>query len=151
MKLLKRQLCDLWDINCIRKGNKLLWGQFIQFNFPKLFFPSRICLILMIYLRKNLLIDERHHKWKLALTCFCLQNTAFSEIKFYPRDIQNFVHIFLVHLVSLVVDPCKEISSVKLFYCMFTQYPIQNWYVSRSLDVHHCGSWWWCFGHQTHK
>lgn len=46
---------------------------------------------------------------------FCLKNNAFYEIKFYPRDFQNFVYIFLVHLVSLVVDPCKEIFSLKLF------------------------------------
>lgn len=74
----------------------------------------------MIYLRKNLLIDERQHKWKLALIYFRLKNAAFSEIKFYPRDIQNFLHTFLVLLVLLVDDLCKEISSVKLFTaCLF--------------------------------
>lgn len=41
------------------------------------------------YLRKNLLIDERHHKWKLVLTYFCLQNTGFFEMKLYPRDFSD--------------------------------------------------------------
>lgn len=82
--------------------------------------------ILMIYLRKNLLIDERHHKWKLVLTYFCLQNTGFSEIKCYPRDFQNFVHIFPVNFVSCVVEPFKEFSPVKLFPSVLMQYLIQS-------------------------